>query len=118
DRGEHAVEQLARLADEGLAEPVFLRTGRFADEQPVGLLVAGAQDRLGAGLVQPARRAGWNDLLELDPAGFFSDFLCFFFLMPQAPDRREAHLLQYFVTPRHASGSVSTSASSRPACAG
>ena len=53
-RAQHVVEQLAGLADEGLALPVFLLARRLADDHPVRLRVADAEHRLAAALAQLA----------------------------------------------------------------
>ena len=48
DGAQHVVEQLARLADEGLALAVLLLAGRLADDHPVRARVADAEDGLRA----------------------------------------------------------------------
>ena len=58
DRAQHVVEQLAGLADEGLALPVFLLARRFADDHPVRARVADAEDGLAPALAQRAGGAG------------------------------------------------------------
>jgi hypothetical protein len=60
DGGQHVVEQLAGLADEGFALHILIRARPLADEQPVGLKVANPEHRLLALLAQGAGAAGGN----------------------------------------------------------
>ena len=89
-----------------------------------GVLVADAKDGLGAALVEAASGAGRDRLLQLDPSvggrlGFLFFFRWNFFRgSAQAPDGRQTHLGQDLFATAHFSGSVSTSASSRPLFAG
>ena len=69
DRGEHVVEQLPRLADERVAEPVLLCARRLADQHPLRVLIAHAEYGLRARLVQAARGASGHRLFQLDPPG-------------------------------------------------
>ena len=57
DPGQQLVEQLARLADEGLALLVLVESRRLADEHQIGARVADAEDDLGPALREPALRA-------------------------------------------------------------
>src|SRR5205085_12552751 len=115
DRGEYVIEELARLADERLAEPIFFRAGRFADQHPYGFLVADAEHGLRSALVQAARGARGHRLLERDPVALRE--LCRGRTAAQPPERREPHLRQHVAAAAHRA-SDSTSASSRPLCAG
>ena len=67
ERAQHAVEQLARLADEGLALPVFRLARRLADDHPVGALVADAEHRLAPTLAKRAGGAGGDGLAQRGP---------------------------------------------------
>jgi hypothetical protein len=51
---QHAIQQLPRSANEGLALTVFLLTWSLAHQHPVSLLVANAENRLGAASGQAA----------------------------------------------------------------
>ena len=116
DRRQHVVEQLARLADERIAEAILFRARRLADQHPVGVLVADAEHGLGARLVQAAFHAARDRCLQRNPANR-CDFRDRGFRL-QPPNGRDAHLRQHLRPPAHASCSVSTSASSRPWSAG
>ena len=65
DPGEELVEQLARLADEGLALLVLVEPGRLADEHQVGGWIADAEDDLGPPFREPALGAAG----DLGPEG-------------------------------------------------
>ncbi len=67
DRAQHEIEQLARRADERLALPILLGPRRLADDHQVGLPVADAEHRLGAGLAQRAAAAVANFGLQRRP---------------------------------------------------
>jgi hypothetical protein len=58
ERAQHVVEQLPRLADEGLALAVLLLAGRFADDHPVGLRVGRPEHWSACGSHSRRRAAG------------------------------------------------------------
>jgi len=58
DPAEEFVEQLACLADEGLALLVLVEPRRLADEHQVGARIADAEDDLRPAFGQPALRTG------------------------------------------------------------
>ena len=70
DRHQHAVQQLARLPHEWFTLRILIRPGPFADEEPVGLLVAHAKHRLRASGAQLAGGAVVHLLFELGPVEF------------------------------------------------
>jgi hypothetical protein len=55
---DHAIEQLARLADEGKTLRVFVGSGPFPDEAETRLAGTAGEDGLGAAGVERAARAG------------------------------------------------------------
>ena len=128
DRRQHVVEQLAGLSYEGLAEPVFLRPGRFAHEHPSGALAADAENRLRAVRAQLAVGATCNPRLETGPVELQDIRTArrrrHWFggcrrrlrreVPAQAPHRREPHLRQDLAPAPVHSASLNTSASSRP----
>jgi len=66
-RFEHVVEQLTRLAHKGFALQVFLLAWRFANDHPLGLLVAHTKDRFFALRTQVAGLACGSRCLQRGP---------------------------------------------------
>ena len=126
DRREHAVEELAGLAHEGLALLVLVGAGALSHEEPRRGFVAYAEHRLLALLAKGTRAAAPGRFLECLPiherdarGGYIRDFLrpvpCVSHPV-QSHDVRQLQLLQHALA--HHSVSPRKSASSRPVTAG
>src|SRR5438876_5305009 len=57
--GEDGVEKLSGGSDERFAEPIFFRSGRFADEAKLGIRIADAEDGLRAVLHESGAARAW-----------------------------------------------------------
>ena len=67
DRLQHAVEELARPAHEGLTLCILVRARCLADHHPFRLSIADSEYRLRARLLQTAQRAAGNLSLQRLP---------------------------------------------------